>query len=640
MISSNLNENIAVVVRARPFNNEETKLGCHEAWSMDPLSNTITSLPPPTTPTSTLAAPKTPAKSLNSSLGPPRTPAKSSLYSSSSAHPPPSTPSGKFIPNEYTYDHLFLPNIENIDVYTSVAKGIITSTMEGFNGVIFAYGQTASGKTFTMKGTGRKNPGVIPLAIQDVFSFIANDPNREFLLRISYLEIYNEVINDLLAPENINLKVHENPQSGEVFVGGLKEEIVLSYDHVLSVIASGEAHRHVGSTNFNDQSSRSHTIFRLVVESKPVADSVDSSSQGVRVSCLNLIDLAGSERASEGAQSIRNKEGAYINKSLLTLGSVISKLSEKTKGHINYRDSKLTRILQNSLGGNSKIAIICTITLANNNFEESHSTLKFASRAKNIVNNAKVNETVDDKTLIKQYRNEIAELKNKLEEANRRGKDIVPGGSAADELNKKLMEAEKHKNLLESKIQHLTKLILVSTSISNAKKSAGMASPGSSSMSARNTIQNVSSAASPSSIDPLAEIDPHHLSEHIKNSLAIEEKEIQLKSKIAKLELDVEEKSKIIETLKSGGKGSTSPGVTAPVNVNDRIKELEAKLKEKDDSILSLEFKIKGYTEKFKEFYSENTVLKKKVNQLQDEIQRLQNQDGAYEYDEDGDEMY
>ncbi len=329
-------------------------------------------------------------------------------------------------------DHLFGPAVTTAEIYGRVAEGLVWSAMEGINGTVFAYGQTASGKTYTMKGLGRRNPGLIPLAVQDVFSYIAQSPEREFLLRVSYLEIYNEVINDLLAPEAINLRIREDAKHRSVWVDGLKEEIVVSPQQVMSIIAGGEAHRHIGATDFNEVSSRSHTIFRMIIESKEMyregaaAAGGGSGASAVRVSVLNLIDLAGSERASESVA--RRKEGGYINKSLLTLGNVISKLSEKRDGqHIPYRDSKLTRILEPSLAGNARIAIVCTISLALDDFEETLNTLKFANRAKQITNKAQINEILDDKALIQRYRNEINELKKKLalaEEAERKYKEI------------------------------------------------------------------------------------------------------------------------------------------------------------------------------------------------------------------------
>ncbi|KAH9299455.1 hypothetical protein KI387_031137, partial [Taxus chinensis] len=196
-------------------------------------------------------------------------------------------------------------------------------------GTVFAYGQTSSGKTHTMRGSPAEH-GVIPLAVRDVFRNINEAEDREFLLCMSYMEIYNEEINDLLAPEHRKLQVHESLERG-IFVAGLREEIVASPEQVLQLTEFGECHRHIGETNMNVYSSRSHTIFRMVIESsdKNADDSVGMSCDAVRVSVLNLVDLAGSERAAKtGAEGTRLKEGSHINKSLMTLGTVINKLSE------------------------------------------------------------------------------------------------------------------------------------------------------------------------------------------------------------------------------------------------------------------------------------------------------------------------
>lgn len=238
------------------------------------------------------------------------------------------------------------------------------------------------------------------------------------------MQIYNEDINDLLAPQNTKLQVHEHPQSG-VHVSGLREDIVSSPEQVLQLLEEGESHRHVGETKMNKSSSRSHTIFRMVIESRSTAP-VDCDVGAVRVSTLTLVDLAGSERiAKTRAEGQRAKEGAAINKSLLTLGTVINKLSEGANGrHIPYRDSKLTRILQPSLGGNAKTAIICAITPAVPHIEESHSTLRFACRAKRVVNNATVNEVLSDDAVLKRQAKEIEILRKALQSSGREGDQI------------------------------------------------------------------------------------------------------------------------------------------------------------------------------------------------------------------------
>ncbi|CAN8244885.1 unnamed protein product [Cochlearia groenlandica] len=315
--------------------------------------------------------------------------------------------------SSYAFDHVFDEMSTNGSVYELLTKDIIHAAVDGFNGTAFAYGQTSSGKTFTMTGS-ETDPGIIRRAVRDVFERIDMISDREFLIRVSYMEIYNEEINDLLAVENQRLQIHEHLERG-VFVAGLKEEIVSDAEQILKLIDSGEGNRHFGETNMNVHSSRSHTIFRMVIESR---GKENSSSDAIRVSVLNLVDLAGSERiAKTGAGGVRLTEGKYINKSLMILGNVINKLSDsaKLRAHIPYRDSKLTRILQPALGGNAKTCIICTIAPEEHHIEESKGTLQFASRAKSITNCAQVNEILTDAALLKRQKLEIEELRMKLE---------------------------------------------------------------------------------------------------------------------------------------------------------------------------------------------------------------------------------
>ncbi|XP_034693163.1 kinesin-like protein KIN-7K, chloroplastic isoform X3 [Vitis riparia] len=351
--------------------------------------------------------------------------------------------------------------------------------MEGINGTIFAYGVTSSGKTHTMHGDQR-SPGIIPLAVKDAFSIIQETPSREFLLRVSYLEIYNEVVNDLLNPAGQNLRIREDLQG--TFVEGIKEEVVLSPAHALSLIAAGEEHRHVGSTNFNLLSSRSHTIFTLTIESSPCGE--NSEGEAVNLSQLNLIDLAGSESSRAETTGVRRKEGSYINKSLLTLGTVISKLTDGRATHIPYRDSKLTRLLQSSLSGHGRVSLICTVTPSSSNSEETHNTLKFAHRAKHIEIQAAQNKIIDEKSLIKKYQNEIRSLKEELDQlkrgivvprlTNKGEDDIVLLKQKLEDgqvrLQSRLEQEEEAKAALLGRIQRLTKLILVSTKTSQPSR--------------------------------------------------------------------------------------------------------------------------------------------------------------------------
>ncbi|KAI3441272.1 uncharacterized protein J3R85_002542 [Psidium guajava] len=366
----------------------------------------------------------------------------------------------------YAFDKVFGPHTTSQEVYEVAANPVVKAAMEGVNGTVFAYGVTSSGKTHTMHGD-QNSPGIIPLAIKDVFSMIQDTPGREFLLRVSYLEIYNEVINDLLDPTGQNLRVREDAQG--TYVEGIKEEVVLSPGHALSFIAAGEEHRHVGSNNFNLSSSRSHTIFTLMIESSADGDEYD----GVIFSQLNLIDLAGSESSKTETTGLRRKEGSYINKSLLTLGTVIGKLSEGKASHVPYRDSKLTRLLQSSLSGHGHVSLICTVTPASSNMEETHNTLKFASRAKRVEIYASRNKIIDEKSLIKKYQREISVLKQELDQL-RRGmlvgvshEEILTLKQQLEEgqvkMQSRLEEEEEAKAALMSRIQKLTKLILVSS---------------------------------------------------------------------------------------------------------------------------------------------------------------------------------
>ncbi|KAL9449777.1 hypothetical protein AB3S75_011661 [Citrus x aurantiifolia] len=373
----------------------------------------------------------------------------------------------------YGFDKVFGPATTTRHVYDVAAQHVVNGAMQGINGTVFAYGVTSSGKTHTMHGE-QKSPGIIPLAVKDVFGIIQETPGREFLLRVSYLEIYNEVINDLLDPTGQNLRIREDAQG--TYVEGIKEEVVLSPAHALSLIATGEEHRHVGSNNFNLLSSRSHTIFTLTIESSPSGE--NQGEEDVTLSQLNLIDLAGSESSKTETTGLRRKEGSYINKSLLTLGTVISKLTDEKATHIPYRDSKLTRLLQSSLSGHGRISLICTVTPASSNSEETHNTLKFAHRSKHVEIKASQNKIMDEKSLIKKYQKEITFLKQELQQL-KRGMTDNPHMAASSQddlvnlklqleagqvkLQSRLEEEEQEKAALLGRIQRLTKLILVST---------------------------------------------------------------------------------------------------------------------------------------------------------------------------------
>ncbi|XP_037399048.1 centromere-associated protein E isoform X2 [Pygocentrus nattereri] len=369
----------------------------------------------------------------------------------------------------FGFDRVFSAEESTSQLYQDIAKPLVVSTVEGYNGTIFAYGQTSSGKTFTMMGSDH-TPGVIPLAMSDVFQTIKNCPKKEFLLRVSYMEIYNETVTDLLCDswKRKPLEIREGNYKN-VYVADLTEELVTSPEQALGWIRKGEKNRHYGKTKMNQRSSRSHTIFRMILESRERSDpmSGENADGAIIVSHLNLVDLAGAERASQtGAEGARFKEGCNINRSLFTLGQVIKKLSDESqKGFTNYRDSKLTRILQNSLGGNAKTVIICTITPAT--VDETLSTLQFASAAKRMKNDPHVTEVSDDGALLRRYRNEIVDLKRRLQEVSSVTQTTV---TEKETLCQLLQEKDQLQREQSDRIRNLTKLLVTASNVVQVQK--------------------------------------------------------------------------------------------------------------------------------------------------------------------------
>lgn len=233
--------------------------------------------------------------------------------------------------------------------------------MDGINQTVFAYGQTSSGKTYTMKGD-KKQEGLIPLSIHELFQQIEKRSDRKFEVTVQYIEIYNEQVNDLIDVSNKNLEIRESISAG-IYINRLSDNKVESVRDVMYFMEKGDEARNIAATKLNEQSSRSHTVFRINVKSY---DTLDDSMK-CKMSQINLVDLAGSEGASKTqAEGIRLREGQNINRSLLALSNVINRLSQASgstqKQFINFRDSKITRILQPALGGNSQTSIICTMT--------------------------------------------------------------------------------------------------------------------------------------------------------------------------------------------------------------------------------------------------------------------------------------
>ena len=310
--------------------------------------------------------------------------------------------------NSYTLDHVYGPEATTKQIHHRSIKSLVDRAMEGYHSSILAYGQSGAGKTFTMTGT-RESPGLIPMAIADCFRYVQkSQESREYLIRISYLEIYKENIRDLLNPTPQPIRLFDGPNG--LVIRGLKEEIVSTPEHVYTILTRGERRRQVGATHLNQHSSRSHVILRLWIESTTVG------SDTTRVSSLSLVDLAGSESVKLNGTD-RREEGHYINKSLMTLGQVVLSLSEGKTGHIPYRDSKLTRLLEPSLSGNAQMVLLCCISPQTSHLEESHNTFKFASRAKKVEQKAIVNVAEDEQTLLQTYKSEIENLRKQLAEA-------------------------------------------------------------------------------------------------------------------------------------------------------------------------------------------------------------------------------
>ncbi|KAM7375468.1 hypothetical protein PAMA_014536 [Pampus argenteus] len=288
----------------------------------------------------------------------------------------------------YVFDHVLPPNTSQEQVYDQCAKQIVRDVLGGYNGTIFAYGQTSSGKTHTMEGKlhDPQLMGIIPRIAHDIFDHIYSmDENLEFHIKVSYFEIYLDKIRDLLDVSKTNLAVHED-KNRVPYVKGCTERFVSSPEEVMDVIDEGKANRHVAVTNMNEHSSRSHSIFLINIKQENMETEKKLSGK------LYLVDLAGSEKVSKtGAEGAVLDEAKNINKSLSALGNVISALAEGIKTHVPYRDSKMTRILQDSLGGNCRTTIIICCSPSVYNEAETKSTLMFGQRAKTIKNTVSVN---------------------------------------------------------------------------------------------------------------------------------------------------------------------------------------------------------------------------------------------------------
>ncbi|KAI8822589.1 P-loop containing nucleoside triphosphate hydrolase protein [Fimicolochytrium jonesii] len=330
----------------------------------------------------------------------------------------------------YSFDRVFGPEADQEMVFNDVLAPMLKEVLMGYNCTIFAYGQTGTGKTYTMEGdlttVKGEHAGIIPRTLHQLFTTLEAGDNAEYSVRVSFTELYNEELKDLLSPDEDSRKLRifdDYAKKGSIVIQNLEETPVKCADDVIAVLQKGSNRKQIAATKMNEVSSRSHSIFCITVNTK---ETTPEGEELLRVGKLNLVDLAGSENIGRsGAENRRAKEAGMINQSLLTLGRVINALLDRNL-HIPYRESKLTRILQDSLGGTTKTCIIAAVSPARCNIEETLSTVDYAHRAKNIRNKPEVNQKMTKRALLKDYEVEIQRLRTLIEAAHKKDGVFMP----------------------------------------------------------------------------------------------------------------------------------------------------------------------------------------------------------------------
>ncbi|KAF7993833.1 hypothetical protein HCN44_011102 [Aphidius gifuensis] len=366
---------------------------------------------------------------------------------------------------KFTFDRVFGPSSKQVDVYTAVVSPLLDEVLAGYNCTVFAYGQTGTGKTFTMEGIDNDPSvhwksdscaGIIPRALSHLFDELRMLENQEYTVRVSFLELYNEELFDLLSPidepQTSKIRIYEDAsRKGAIIIHGLEEVTVHNKNEVYKILEKGSERRKTSATLMNAQSSRSHTVFSITIHIK---ENTVEGEDLVKIGKLHLVDLAGSENVGRsGAVKRRAMEAGNINQSLLTLGRVITALVERAP-HIPYRESKLTRLLQESLGGRTKTSIIATVSPAGINLEETLSTLDYAHRAKNITNRPEINQKLSKRALLKEYTEEIERLRRDLQATRERNGVYL----AHDNYNDMQTTIESQGKEIEEKINHIKAL--------------------------------------------------------------------------------------------------------------------------------------------------------------------------------------
>ncbi|KAL3628565.1 hypothetical protein CASFOL_027611 [Castilleja foliolosa] len=386
----------------------------------------------------------------------------------------------KQVDRVFTFDKVFGPKAQQRSIYDQSISPIVKEVLDGFNCTVFAYGQTGTGKTYTMEGGMRKNKGgelpvdagIIPRAVRQIFDTLEAQ-NADYSMKVTFSELYNEEITDLLAPEEQLKSTEENKSKkpislmedgkGCVIIRGLEEEAVYSANEIYSLLERGASRRRTADTLLNKRSSRSHSIFTITVHIK---DGTIGDDELIKCGKLNLVDLAGSENIfRSGARESRAREAGEINKSLLTLGRVINALVEHSV-HVPYRDSKLTRLLRDSLGGKTKTCIIATISPSPHCLDETLSTLDYAHRAKSIKNKPEANQKVSKAVLLKDIYVEIERMKQDIRAAREKNGVYIPHERfTQDEAEKKakierIEQLESDLNVSEKQLDKFRELYL------------------------------------------------------------------------------------------------------------------------------------------------------------------------------------
>ncbi|XP_042042244.1 kinesin-like protein KIN-7E isoform X1 [Salvia splendens] len=360
-------------------------------------------------------------------------------------------------PTSYTFDRLFGNDSSTKTVYEQGAKDAAMSVVHGVNSTILAYGERSSGKTFTMTG-------ITECAVADIYNYIQKHPEREFVVKFTAMEIYNECVRDLLSTDNAPLKLVDDPERGTV-VENLTEEILRGRDHLTELMFICQALKQNGDASPNKLSLRSHQIIRLTIESSPRSN-LEWDGSSTLAATLNFVDLFGTQRASQSSSTgTRSKKGRHIDQSLQTLGAVISSLSKGGEETVPYKNSKLTRILQTSLGGNARTAIICTMSPARSHIEQSRNTLHFASCAKEVLTNARVNVIVSDKALVKHLQKELARLEDEIRGSPSRVSPqnfstlLREKDAQIEKLEKEVRDLILQRDIFESQVKDLSKMV-------------------------------------------------------------------------------------------------------------------------------------------------------------------------------------